>query len=491
MKRTPLWQGRIARVIVILIALGFAAQNFAQDLPLNVEKAGDKLVIKIKPSDKLRASLLNHGPAYKALVKVSGIDNQVKPGRLSNLRLPENNILKQIQLTPMGKGIGLLTVEFSRKIDFKWYNDHDYRMVINLPKPLPSWEKHYRAGLEYHKKGLLEQALSEYRKAVFQNRKHGNAYYKAGQIRAAFGQYRLAEINYNHALRLKCDSLGLYKSMAQLYSKIGNPAKAAQFRQLFAEKQKKETSEKNSIALVEKNSEPQKTVTTPTFSSPTQDSLQAMPLNGDSTATARVIPAKTKWQFAGIAVIMLGFVALGIRSIRSRRKKVIEWVPPTKMSEEEIERRKQRILDMARETQAKQGPIETEPEIKPALNDSKNDVKVDSAGENSKVETKVLLENGMSRTAGKDVDLFSDEPIPHWKRYELAKSLNLGIGEIELALNLKSHQRQAGKSITFDQSVMQKLNENKSVSEIAKEMGVGKGEVELLLAIQNSTKNSI
>ena len=75
-------------------------------------------------------------------------------------------------------------------------------------------------------------------------------------------------------------------------------------------------------------------------------------------------------------------------------------------------------------------------------------------------------------------------------RLKLARSLNLGVGELELALNLKAHQRNVHKNLSREEQIARLYQKNLNVAEIARRMKIGQGEVEFYLAMQKQLGKS-
>ncbi|MFZ0391272.1 MAG: hypothetical protein WAN36_12515 [Calditrichia bacterium] len=75
------------------------------------------------------------------------------------------------------------------------------------------------------------------------------------------------------------------------------------------------------------------------------------------------------------------------------------------------------------------------------------------------------------------------------EKADLARRLNLGIGEIELAINLTSRQRAAQNNRTIENQINALSALDLSYSEIARRMGIGQEEVRLFLSLKQSKES--
>ena len=88
--------------------------------------------------------------------------------------------------------------------------------LISPSNELSTYEQHYRAGLELHEQGQLNEAIAGYIEAINLNSAHVKAYSKRGGAYLALGEFRQALADYNEAIQLK--SLLLYGLGSQKYS---------------------------------------------------------------------------------------------------------------------------------------------------------------------------------------------------------------------------------------------------------------------------------
>lgn len=88
--------------------------------------------------------------------------------------------------------------------------------LISPSDELPTYEQHYRGGLELHEQGQLNEAIAGCSEAINLNSARVKAYSKRGGAYFALGEFRQALPNYNEAIKLK--SLLLYGLGSQKYS---------------------------------------------------------------------------------------------------------------------------------------------------------------------------------------------------------------------------------------------------------------------------------
>ncbi|OPX34848.1 hypothetical protein B1H10_02575, partial [candidate division KSB1 bacterium 4484_188] len=179
--------------------------------------------------------ILNNSPDQKIVLKISS-DEKIE-NRDLQCSLPKNSGLSDFKVLPFKPQSLLLVLNLKEPLEFGWKNKSQLQLEVHDRAFRDPAEREYLRGLEFQQAGDLNKALSAYRKAVFLNRKHGNAYFKAAQIRFRFKQYHLAEINFKHALRLNCDSLTLYRDMANFYRAYGKTDLAEKYRKIYQDHQ--------------------------------------------------------------------------------------------------------------------------------------------------------------------------------------------------------------------------------------------------------------
>lgn len=461
----------VRHILLLLLFVTQPAFAFAANLPeltSKIEQQNTHIQFNLPQNWQIR--ILNNSPDQKIVLKLSA-DEKIKQRNLQ-FTLPENSGLADFKVMPFKPQNMLLVFRLKEPLEFGWADESRSEMVVHDRLFRDPAEREYLRGLKFHRAGDLNRALSAYRKAVFLNRKHGNAYFKAAQIRFRFRQYRLAEINFKHALRLKCDSLALYRDIAEFYRATGKPGIAEKYRTIYRNR----LSEKSAL-LANRATEPlpehspvaenppvpqQKKNTEPNPVPPSQP-----PVKKSGSLPFRII-----FYLIGSIIILAGILIrliLLIRKKRSRRAVNKEaFMNPDYFGS--LDLRKEKILNAAREVVNKK---EENPPVESLVDMSFH---LPVGGEQA------LEEPGKTgEQPGKTLSANADYS-PQTK-HDIARNLNLGVGEIELALNLKAQKRQASRD-TFVESEIQKLvDEDLDVSEIARRMKLGQGEVELYMAL--------
>lgn len=95
-----------------------------------------------------------------------------------------------------------------------------YFLIKPLPTEVPPDDIHFESGVELHKGGLLNLAISEYDKAIELNRYNLLAHQKRGDAYFAKGDLGHAMVDYNEAISLR----------SQLISGLGSRKRAAMLR---------------------------------------------------------------------------------------------------------------------------------------------------------------------------------------------------------------------------------------------------------------------
>ncbi|GAB4364661.1 MAG: hypothetical protein Kow0042_03420 [Calditrichia bacterium] len=415
---------------------------------------------------------MNEPPAAKIIFKL--LNTRPEKIELSdfNCPLPEKGAINNFRLLPLPDKAFLLTFDLEENLSYEWEPQPILRLDLHDEHYYDESEWDYRKGLEHHSRGELREALSAYRKAVFKNRRHGNAYFKAGQIRFAMGQYRLAEINFNHALRLKSDSLNLYRDLAALYEKTGKSHQAEEYRRIYHKKKEEALSRKTqeqtdnesmASSLPETDLLSEKVASTETL-----QIYQKL----EGTPSKSSLPLQLIFYVVGIFVLSVALIIYFIRLFAKRQDRYRAWDSNLfeELSEEQINMKKEQILKVAKLAARELEYENAEPTLKGAPEDE-------------------LQEEAVS-----EGNLFREPEVgdaeSRYRKEEMARHLSLGIGEIDLALNLKAHQRKAHSCFSLESQIDEMVSKNYPITEIAREMNLGKGEVELFLTLKQHKTNT-
>ena len=462
----------IPLLLVVLSSYVFpSGQNAAY---FGLETENNHSVVRFRLPEGWKVKVLNSSPAVKILIKlINHVSDETPEAKIDNA-LPSYGGVRSYRILPLTSSSVLLVLELAGKMAFRWEGDNSGRLVIYDEDFRDPSQREFLRGLQLHRQGKLREALSAYRRAVHLNRRNGNAYYKAGQIRFAFKQYRLAEINYNHALRLKCDSLGLYPALAQLYRLKGRTKLMKKYQRLYREKQQEQVlSQQTENRDVSSRSETEQSL----LQEKKEQKEAVLPAESQarSTPTApaeteQSLPVRIALYLTGIALLSIFLIVSGFLYFQKKRYRFRRATENALFSLDsgELNVQKEKILQLARQA-AHHFPSEVPPEMEAAREE-----KGDSSSEEAVT---------VSVEEKPDFSSVTEEgAVPN--RTDVARLLNLGVGEIELALNLTAHQRQAQKKRTLMNEIEEMHQQDISVTEIARRMGMGQGEVELLLAMK-------
>ncbi len=474
-------------ILALLIVIIGYWQSGAQ---IRVTGAGDSTRVTIPLSGTISAKLLNFSPSHKILVKVNGKPETIRQltTSLRQLALPSNSGVRRVRTIPIGESAFLLVIDFWERLPFRVHaSDNIFNLAIGdgpYRNQLESW---FRRGLYYHRQNELKKALAYYRKVVFQDRKHGNAYFKAGQIRFAWKQYRLAEINFRNAIRGGTDSVRVYYFLSQLYRQTHQLAKADEYARLYQENIHK-VSKKLPVDTT-KNKPRVSPVKLAVHQSEAHATSEAEAESDTTTQTAAVTKSSvlpfrwtttTKTFGVLLGVILIGIAGMGVlrrRGIKTATENKSIPLQVTKPQEaitytsaENIEEKKEKILALF------EGALREEPET------------VSEAKTTAPVAPKLQSpsEAGVTSSLEEDADVFA-EPEPKQDARQLAKELNIGVGEVELALLMSSHQVHNNRHNDYRKAILQLRAQNKSIAEIARELNIGRSEVEIVLKLMNFT----
>jgi len=460
--------------LIPLFAVSSGAQSF------RITQNPQETTIFISKEIIQQAKLLNFSPASKILLKVTPKD-VTYGSNFTDLQIPEKSGIFAVKNTPLDGQNYLLVIELFEKLPFSYHasDSEGVRIVIEDQVYRDVLENYYRKGLYYQQKGDEGTALQYYRKIVFKNRKHPHAYYKAGQIRFQWKQYRLAEINFNHALKNQCDSLGIYDWMAKLYDVYGKVQLAQEYREKFLRLKQTRLELENRIS-------PEKKQETPIEIRLVNETT---PLKGDSVIKSIAtepnptvlagIPSKVYAYILGIVILSLFIIIWVVLTLLKKRK---QRLLSGRASDVEIDlaKRKEKFLKLTREF----------------LQDDADEEIPRTGEENRKQEPDAMLSDllppteefikGISTTSNnpeiRESDFLEEKEETNRMEIEtLARELKLGIGEIELALNLSNQKPSNIRQKDVYSKIRELYEKNYSIPAIAREVNLGQNEVELFL----------
>ncbi len=490
----------VAGIFYLLVGMGRAdtTGSLPQILSFETNQGHTEILFHLPSSVHLK--LLNPSPAQKLLVKIysSNLNRTFRP--YFKISVPEPSGIASIQQLPLKKNSRLLVFTLKSNLNFSLHQGNPTRIILHDEAFFDPLEQLYQQAVALQKAGQLDKALTLYRKIIFKNRRHGNAYFKAGQIRFAKKQYHLAEINFKHALRLKCDSLGLYRDMARLYRVLGNSVLARKYQRLYQEQYSRQPQpvpdSQKQVSAVEASSpagseNPVKT-SPPSMEENAAPSQLTRATDSSVVSTSR-LPEKPARSANHILLYLLGTaLLLGVLLywlITSIQKRMVQRLKTTTFPELNLEKNREKILQTAqaalqqaaqREEQMAEMPPKPEPPAEPS--GLREPAKASPPPVEEEMAS-VLTEDSPAQLS----QLNLEEPE---NRLKLARSLNLGVGELELALNLKAHQRNVHKNLSREEQIARLYQKNLNVAEIARRMKIGQGEVEFYLAMQKQLGKS-
>ncbi len=469
-------------IIFFTIALIHAGENFASLSPFRMDVRNGHSVIDFNLPAGWKIKILNESPAIKIIAKIYNPIAESNPFNKNAVELRSDIGISRCQVTPLTSGSSLFVFELAENMTFESAAGTGGRIVIHNEQYFDEAERAYRQGLQFHANNQLHEALSAYRQAVFLKREHGNAYFKAGQIRFAFKQYRLAEINFKNALRLNCDSLNLYRDLAKLYRIEGKTDQAEKYSQIFESRLKALYTPADASGPDLAQNSPQEKEQAESESALSAEVSKrdsaAVPL---TAAAGQGMPIRIIFYLAGIAVFAV-FILLSIFLHFLKKKRTSPAFPDSSAKA---------LFDDGEDLKKSAIPIRQQ-SLRPSS-------KPESGTETSRgtlQKPEIKMTNDVPSPPGKTAKAeeswqLSDNPTP-WEKMEAARNLNLGVGEIELALNMTAQQRQVSKK-NYIHSEIERLHHSRmSISEIARQLNLGQDEVKLILAMNHAhTENEL
>lgn len=475
------WMAGIFFSLILFNSLLFSAETKTDTAFFEVKIENNHSVISIKSPQYWDFKLLSEPPAGKILLKAFPIESNSKQKLKFLNRLTSKGGVKSFRAITLKPQNYLVTLGLKDKLKFHWESGKKNRIVVNDGYFFDESEFQFHKGLALHKLGKLREALNAYRNAIAKNKQNGNAYYKAAQIRLAFKQRKLAEINFRHAERLGCDSLNLFLQMSSFFKDDGRLALSKKYHQIYRQKVRENLGTKNEPALA---SNVVRETSVPEVAD--SDTLLSNAQPGDSgqepESAQKAIPTKLILYSLG-SLLLLIFIGWRVREMLQKSTPEPQEMEDSEILDEMIEDLNRSI---GRDTSVEKIVEETNP--------------AENSGESGTTQTEEKVrfvpeetEQFFSRESAPDeVDflesknalnvLFSGENgYSREKKTEVAKDLNLGLGEIDLALNLDNEQRNFSRTVDRENEIIRLHEAKMSISEIARSLEMGQGEVDLFL----------
>ncbi|GAB4175821.1 MAG: hypothetical protein Kow00108_11050 [Calditrichia bacterium] len=287
--------------------------------------------------------------------------------------------------------------------------------------------------------GDINSAISFYRKAIKLAGEYGNAYYRAGIIRFKQNKVRDARINFSKALKQGTDSIRVNYYLAQTYLKLNQPKQA----NIYSERFQKISSRQDSVYR-EKVKMMERTVS--------ESPIIVPEANKNSS----------KYALYFIPLLLLLFVIVIAWLKKNSVKEELEEEEGNREIREDLSEREREFLEML---QKKQSEIE-----EPVLQGKSNEEMVNIVKEEVQVEEEPIEETMM-------------EPEEHDEKVEKARELNVGVGELDLALNLKAKMRNKNNLASQEDLILEMFREGIKKEEIAKKLQLNFGEVDLVIEL--------
>ena len=492
---------RLSVALWVWMILQLPVHGFAS---LAVSQSKQHTTVRLTLPAGTKTRLLNFSPARKILIKLTTALPLDERQLLGHYRLPETSGLQSVRFSRLGANSYLLVVVLVEPLEFKLRSDSGSLtlelMDEALRDPVTAW---YRRGLFYHRAGDLGSALKYYRRVVFRDRSHPYAYFKAGQIRMAWGQYRLAEINFKKALRNGCDSTALYLNLARLYLKTGRKSLAEKFQKQYEQhrrevpinatsRPRESKNESLKIQLVQEAPSPvfgakknQKAHAAGEDSqSPPEKAMASTQKPAPSTASSK--PARHPFPLSGRMLLLIGlaFASLVMGLGVLRWLKMLKSLPLSqKAAEPELDMdaflaQKMRLLNLASEAQEE--PLSEGGEPSPFSG---------STGELDFPDEEAFRDASAFGAEAPEDDQF---PLGTWgtaasKLQRLARELNVPAGELELAVNLSAGKAAlAGVQGDLGEEILYLYRQQVPIAEIARRLNLGQNEVELYLKFREA-----
>lgn len=306
----------------------------------------------------------------------------------------------------------------------------------------------YLEGLEAERNGEPEKALSLYKLITRRYQKDhivGNAYYRAGIIRFLRQDLKNAETNFRLSLRYGTDSIRVYSYLAKLYEKMNNPTEAAKNLAII-----KKWEEKVILAREKMRQQlPARIEETMPETKEHSSSDQALP-NGSWAAIIMII---------GSVFLLLGLWLF----LRKRNQKDIGEYTTDAEDEEEPSAEFEEETNFTEVLERKKAEITGQSEENPEPL-----ITGQSTGENGSEDKPVEQD---------------EEGRENMEKIRKARELNIGVGEIDLALNLKEKLKSVNKLSDRESLILEMFRTGFTKEEIAKKLQLNYGEVELVIEL--------
>ncbi len=482
-----------------LLGLDYTYQQSKQTTTLEFRHPEKLQVVPLDPP----------GMTAKIVLKISGI--QVKEDELlpESWQVPSLSAVNQFRCIPYNHNL-LLIIDLLYPVKYVLKTgDNSFTIELLDGTFRNPTEYKFIKGMKLQQNGEADAALELYKQVARENRNHRYVFYKAGQIRLQREEYQKAEINFKIALANGCDSIGIYKAMATLYRQTGNNKLAEQYEQQY----------QKALPTAAGN-KPDKMYDSVDFaanSSQAQSPETQLAANSDTATQTEATASTDNRRFAWLRYVLYGIpllLLLWLVPITYHRLRLWYYLAQ-KQRRSKMNARKVVAQQIQEQAQPRQQPTTTQPQAEtppqqaaaPIIARPPRKPKIDTAEAGPKLsdlsntyrDTNPQVDALIDQLLGKsqlnipadeesdffdaDIDFPDDAEKTRQQALKLARELNLGQGEVELALKLSAMQHQTMRERDLRSHIMELYHQNMSIDEIAKAANLGKGEVELFLRL--------
>ncbi len=495
--------------ILFIILLCYSAS--LPGLDYSYQQSKQSTTLEFRHSEKLQVVPLDPpGMTAKIVLKITGI--QVKENELlpDSWQVPSLSAVNDFRCIPYNQNL-LLIVDLLHPVKYVLKtNDNGFAVELMDGTLRNPTEYNFIKGMKLQQNGNIDAALELYKQVARGNRNHPYVFYKAGQIRLQRKEFQKAEINFKIALANGCDSIGIYKAMATLYRSTGNQKLADKYEQQY----------QKSLPTAAGN-KPGNVYESVDFADNRPQTQSPEPLTSTNRHTVTQTEAKSasgNSRFAWLSYVLYGLplllllwlVPITYHRLRLRyhiaQKQRRSKMDARKVVEQQIQEQVSPRQEPAPQPQATvrsktTTPIIARPPRKPKINTSEagpnlSDLSNTYRDTNPQVDAlidQLLGKSQLNIRTDEEADIFDtefdfsvdtdDTESTRQQALKLARELNLGQGEVELALKLSAMQHQTIRERDLRSHIMELYRQNMSIDEIAKSANLGKGEVELFLRL--------
>jgi tetratricopeptide (TPR) repeat protein len=475
-KILQLYKNKLFSIIILFLLIHkniFAVSTEIDTILFEVKIENNRSIISIENQHDWQFQQLTHSPAAKILLKAFRTEKDHNRKLKIEERLPAQSGVKLIRIFPLKPGHYLIALELIEKMEFEWTEDDKSGIVLKDEFLFSEAEMAYHRGLAFHKQGNLKEALNLYRKAVFNDKTHANAYYKAAQIRLDWKQNDLAEINFRHAERLGCDSVMLYLHMANFFGSQGRKNLSNKYRLIYDEKRREDLSDLDSLPELAEIIEEKSPLTN-------IDSLDTANYNNQIQSTM-VDEVNTK---IGIPVKLILYTLGSIILLIFLGRKLFKQLATKKFDTKSIINNSSDVNDRSKIHRIGEKP-------KKHINTSSSKVELE------KEEDKIIPEKTVPYIAQtnpykynvkgskEELNLLDNLDINGSAENKIITNDNLKLITDENDYSSKFLEKEKSSSFIENREaeILRLFENNVDVAEIARKMGIGQGEVDLYIRL--------